>query len=120
MQLLTNLQQAQLPYGQPSNDSIAGFQVFLEWQCRPLHAVLIFPAFRSSLLHQDLQEFAKNPKTTNLCESQHRNYYRYLKNLNLPLVFAFEIKFDTMGCCLARSHKSSTTPTEMNGFGLSH
>lgn len=54
----------------------------------PLHAVLIFPAFRASLLHQDLQEFSRNPKTTNLCESQHRNYYRYLTTLNLPLVLA--------------------------------
>jgi hypothetical protein len=61
---------------------------WLKWWVNPLHAVLIFPAFRSSLLHQDLQEFAKNPKTTNLCESQHRNYYRYLKKLNLPLVLA--------------------------------
>jgi hypothetical protein len=25
---------------------------------------------------------------TNVCESQHRNYYRYLKKLNLPLVLA--------------------------------
>lgn len=61
---------------------------WLKWWVNPLHAVLIFPAFRSSLLHQDLTEFARNPKTTNLCESQHRNYYRYLKKLNLPLVLA--------------------------------
>ena len=61
---------------------------WLKWWTNPLHAVLLFPAFRASLLHQDLQAFARNPKTTNICESQHRNYYRYLKKLNLPLVLA--------------------------------
>jgi hypothetical protein len=61
---------------------------WVKWWTNPLHAVLIFPAFRATLLHQDLRAFAKNPKTTNLCESQHRNYYRYLKKLNLPLVLA--------------------------------
>ena len=61
---------------------------WLKWWINPLHAVLLFPAFRASLLHQDLQAFARNPKTTNICESQHRNYYRYLKKLNLPLVLA--------------------------------
>jgi hypothetical protein len=61
---------------------------WLKWWINPLHAVLLFPAFRASMLHQDLQAFAKNPKTTNICESQHRNYYRYLKKLNLPLVLA--------------------------------
>jgi hypothetical protein len=61
---------------------------WLKWWVNPLHAVLLFPAYRSSLLHQDLQAFARNPKTTNLCESQHRNYYRSLKTLNLPVVLA--------------------------------
>ncbi len=42
---------------------------WLKWWVNPLHAVLLFPAFRSSLLHQNLQAFTRNPKTTNLCES---------------------------------------------------
>jgi hypothetical protein len=61
---------------------------WLKWWINPLHAVLLFPAFRSSLLHQDLRDFAANPKTTNICEAQHRNYYRSLKTLNLPVVLA--------------------------------
>ena len=44
----------------------------------------VFP----NILCQDLQAFLAMPTTTNICESTHRNYYRFLQVKNLPLVVA--------------------------------
>jgi hypothetical protein len=50
--------------------------------CKEPRAERISRAFRSSLQHQDLQEFAKAPQTANLRKSQPRNDCR---KLNRPL-----------------------------------
>jgi hypothetical protein len=39
-------------------------------------------------LCQDLKAFLALPTTTNICESTHRNYYRFLQVKHLPLVVA--------------------------------
>jgi hypothetical protein len=63
-------------------------RTWLKWWLNPLHACLIFPSFRTHELNQDLHEFLRLPTTSNICESNHRNYYRYLKVKHLPIVVA--------------------------------
>jgi superfamily II DNA helicase RecQ len=63
-------------------------KTWLRWWLNPLHACLIFPSFRTHMLNEDLRKFHTLPTTTNLCESNHRNYYRFLQVKHLPIVVA--------------------------------
>ncbi len=63
-------------------------KTWLKWWLNPMHACLIFPSFRTHELNQDLREFLQLPTTSNMCESNHRNYYRYLQVKHLPIVVA--------------------------------
>ena len=63
-------------------------KTWLKWWLNPLHACLIFPSFRTHELNQDLRKFLQLPTTSNMCESTHRNYYRYLQVKHLPIVVA--------------------------------